>query len=258
MTRIMESKNKSTTADNILREERIQGFLQAAEVYLKSEDYKKALHCYELASNLGSAEASHKAGLCSLVDHDALKAMKFFELGAEREYTPAMLELGHLYKTGGSGIAKSPEMALSYYKIAAAKGNHEAVREIGTCHWLGLGTPASQEKAIEAWKKAAEKDPRAQGYLAYSLILAKKYREADELLLQAKKEDSFAKFLFDLFEKKGIWKQVLQNESFKPSCTEEEKHLLLTKFETYLQDGPQLLKRVINKKIKTKPFKSKK
>lgn len=68
----------------------------------------------------------------------------------------AMLLLGTAYAEGLSK-AVAPELAVDWYRKAAAKGNTLALHNLGNVYASGTGVPQSDELAVKWWRLAAEK-----------------------------------------------------------------------------------------------------
>jgi len=91
---------------------------------------------------------------------------------AEREAS----QLVRVGKGGGSApAAAAPERVgppASQYVAGAARGEAEALFQLGGCYYRGLGVPQSYERAAELWKQAA-----AQGYAPAQAALGDLYRD---------------------------------------------------------------------------------
>jgi hypothetical protein len=91
--------------------------------------------------------------------------------GAARGEAEALYQLGWCYHFG-KGVPQSYERAAALYQQAAAQGDTVAQCNLGVLYRDGLGVPQSYERAAELWKQAAAKgDAGAQnnpGYLYYN------------------------------------------------------------------------------------------
>jgi len=91
--------------------------------------------------------------------------------GAARGEAEALYELGWCYHFG-KGVPQSYERAAELYQQAAAQGHAGAQACLGGLYRDGQGVPQSYERAAELWKQAAAKgDANAQfnpGYLYYN------------------------------------------------------------------------------------------
>jgi hypothetical protein len=88
-----------------------------------------------------------------------------FVAGAARGEAEALCQLGVCYYFG-DGVPQSYERAAALYQQAAAKGNADAQYNLGVQYDKGQGVPQSYERAAEPWKQAAAKGvASAQGNL---------------------------------------------------------------------------------------------
>jgi TPR repeat protein len=71
----------------------------------------------------------------------------------------AQFLLGHSYRRGENGVAKSREMGVHWFKKAAEQGHAEAQYELGKCYKKGKGIAENKAEAREWFRKAA-----AQGH----------------------------------------------------------------------------------------------
>jgi len=91
--------------------------------------------------------------------------------GAARGEAEALFQLGACYHFG-EGVLQSYERAAALYQQAAAKGDADAQCSLGCLYRDGLGVPQSYERAAELWKQAA-----AQGYADAQCSLGVLYSE---------------------------------------------------------------------------------
>ena len=78
------------------------------------------------------------------------EAVSWFRLAADRGNAEAMCRLGRCYYWG-KGVAKSQEEAVSWFRRAADKGNAEGMGWLGYCYKNGWGIPMDQKRA-NYWK----------------------------------------------------------------------------------------------------------
>ncbi len=90
------------------------------------------------------------------VSIDEKRAEKWYKNGSKSGYVPSMVALAKLYKSGGDGIFRNVNKALSLFRKAAKKGSADAWYEIGVMYENGIGTYASDKNAFDAYKKAAK------------------------------------------------------------------------------------------------------
>lgn len=65
--------------------------------------------------------------------------------------------MGFLYATGLGGVHASQAKALLHYTAAALGGDTRAQMALGYRHWAGVTTPASCERALDFYRKVANK-----------------------------------------------------------------------------------------------------
>jgi TPR repeat protein len=83
--------------------------------------------------------------------------------GAARGEAEALCNLGVCYY-GGKGVPQSYERAAELWKQAAAKGHAGAQSCLGALYHDGQGVPQSYERAAELWKQAADKGNASAQY----------------------------------------------------------------------------------------------
>jgi TPR repeat protein len=76
--------------------------------------------------------------------------------GAARGEAEALFQLGVCYYDG-KGVPQSNERAVELYTQAAAQGHADAQYNLGTLYRDGQGVPQSYERAAELWQQAAAK-----------------------------------------------------------------------------------------------------
>jgi len=84
------------------------------------------------------------------------KALKYFQIAADKGTAIAQLELGCMYETG-TGTAKNLEKAFEYFQKSAKQGCADSQFHLGCMYRDGNGTEKNQEKALEYFQKAADK-----------------------------------------------------------------------------------------------------
>lgn len=78
-------------------------------------------------------------------------------------HAAAQYVLGVCYHDG-IGVEKSPEIAVSYYKMSAAGGNARGQGILGFCYGEGFGVEKDQNKALELYLSAAKKGETVSMY----------------------------------------------------------------------------------------------
>ncbi|EQD65736.1 Sel1 domain protein repeat-containing protein, partial [mine drainage metagenome] len=66
----------------------------------------------------------------------------------------AQVQLAYLYATG-HGIARSPEKAFKWYRVAARHGNLDAEDGVARAYYLGSGVRRNDVKAAKWYHRAA-------------------------------------------------------------------------------------------------------
>ena len=123
-----------------------------------SQDFQKAFHWYQLASNAGNAEGTHNLGHCYLsgsgICKDELQAFSLFHEAARYHNSEAQKSIGCCYLHGTGPIA-SYLKALQWFTLAANQGNNSAQCNIGVIYTQGLGVKQNDQVANEYFLQAA-------------------------------------------------------------------------------------------------------
>ena len=82
------------------------------------------------------------------VQKDIMKAVEYYEMGAEDEISDCAFALGILFKDGADGLTPNMELAYKWIREAALLGNHIARKSLGECFEKGLGCIMNLRKAI--------------------------------------------------------------------------------------------------------------
>lgn len=137
------------------------------------ENHKKASHWFRLSAEQGFAPAQYwiaksldesKYGNKELIDfvpntndgHININAgvLKFYQLAADQNFTPAMVELGQIYYHGKTAN-KDLNTSFQYFSKAAKMGNQEAECILGQMYYNGWGVDKNLEMA-EKWARLAK------------------------------------------------------------------------------------------------------
>jgi hypothetical protein len=89
------------------------------------------------------------------VARDYAQAMHWGHLAADQGYAPAMDFVGYAYLTG-SGVKRDAKIAFGYFHAGAEK-SAQAAFNLGQCYFGAQGVDQNIPKALEAWKKGAER-----------------------------------------------------------------------------------------------------
>ena len=130
-----------------------------------TQNFKKAMHWYRMASDQGYSPAQ-----CLLagkyagghgVPQDFEKALGLYVRAAEKGNSKALLKLGQF-------MEKPPPAAVeNLFRKAAAKGSPEAQVALGNALMAGMDGPEKTEQAFDCYRKAATQgDAEAQYRLA--------------------------------------------------------------------------------------------
>ena len=107
-----------------------------------------------LADN-GDPSIQNVVGVCYCtgynVPHDIEKAIKYFEMAAEKDYAPAERNLAILFEEKGEA-----EKAFELYSKAAAQDDIYAMNNLGACYLIGDGVKADPKQAVKWFKKAVK------------------------------------------------------------------------------------------------------
>ncbi|KAL2730074.1 protein sel-1 1 [Vespula maculifrons] len=92
----------------------------------------------------------------SLIQNIPITYQTFKEL-AEVGLPSAHMGIGFLYATGLGGVNASQAKALLHYTMAALGDDTRAQMALGYRHWVGVTTPVSCERALDYYRKVANK-----------------------------------------------------------------------------------------------------
>lgn len=126
-----------------------------------TKDIHKAIHYYELSSNLGNSNADLRLGLINIsgtyreIVVDYIKAKKYLEKSARRGNSIAYLELGLFHEKGLDG-KKDYSKAKDYYEESSKLKNSNALIKLGNLFMKGNGVEKSFEKAKEYYIESSK------------------------------------------------------------------------------------------------------
>ena len=132
----------------------------------------------------GDASAQLDLGLCYQegkgVEKNYEIAVEYFKKAAAQGFVFAYCFLGLCYEIG-RGVKQSDEIAFEYYKKAADRGNASAQKKLGDFYQTGRGVKQSDEIAFEYYKNAADQgNVSAQKNLGYFYQKGKGVKQSDE------------------------------------------------------------------------------
>ncbi len=98
---------------------------------------------------------------------DYAKAMKYARIAAERGNTDAMVDIGLMYNNG-LGVTQDYAEAVKWYRKAAEQGDAWGQNNLGNKYRDGLGVTQDYSEAVKWYRKAAEQgNANAQCSLGY-------------------------------------------------------------------------------------------
>lgn len=113
-----------------------------------------------------SRRAMYQLGRAYAANRQMTEAIAAWRKASDRGSTSAMVELGVLYGTGASGVAKDEAQARKLFERAAQAGNPRGIRNLAA---LGGGAAADPARSRELLAKAAETNAEAQYQLGMML-----------------------------------------------------------------------------------------
>ncbi|XP_020706533.2 protein sel-1 homolog 1 [Athalia rosae] len=151
--------------------------LEGEELFKKAQSILNATHANKAeahklltaAATLGHREARSMLAWAQLLgtqispsassasSQDIPSALQTFKELAETGLPSAHMGLGFFYATGLGGLNASQGKALLHYTVAALGGDTRAQMALGYRHWAGVTTPASCERALDFYRKVANK-----------------------------------------------------------------------------------------------------
>lgn len=158
-----------------------------------SQDYSKALKCYQSAAEAGDSEAQYDLGVCYRRGEgtpvDIPRAIEWYEKAIAQGNTNAMVNCAILYDNG-IGVDVDHAKAFQLYRNAAEDGNCQAQFCLADMFFQGRYVEQDYRQAIKWFEKAAEQgEPDSMFHLAicYSegLGVEKDIPKAIELLYAA-------------------------------------------------------------------------
>lgn len=163
----------------------------------------------------GDTEAQVELGICYYsgegVEQDYEKAEMWLRKAAEQGDALALYNLGELYYetlfcVDAEQFGCRSRKALDSFRLAAEKGNVNAMFRIGNCYGLGYGTHQNIEEASKWFRKAAELGHvLAQRSVAIESGICGKTEEAVRWYrLAAGQGDEFSQHELECYRSRGI------------------------------------------------------
>lgn len=105
------------------------------------KDYKKAVKWYQLSADKGNAHAQYLLGLMyakgrGVNKKDYKKAVKWYRLSAEKGNAKAQYNLGLMYEKG-IVVSQNSKKAERFYNLAAEQGDRESQYKLGMMYYKG-------------------------------------------------------------------------------------------------------------------------
>jgi uncharacterized protein len=149
----------------------------------------------------GDAKAQLELAIClrdgkGVAKNDA-EAMQWAHKAADAGNADAMDFVGFSYLRGAV-VKRNPSIAIGYFKSAAGE-SAQAAFNLGQCYFGAQGTEQDCEKAIEWWKKAAEK---GHGRAAATAAMA--YHSGEGVAADPKQARSLAERAAELNDPSGL------------------------------------------------------
>ena len=140
-----------------------KGFLElkGAIELMQSQPFAAVSYFYEnlLNEKYGEIEElfarCHKYGRGTKIDND--EALKWYKIAADKGDSDALLWMGFFHETGDT-LEQDDSEAFKYYQLSAEKGNRLGIWKLGKCYEQGVGTEPDSETAYKLFKESAEKD----------------------------------------------------------------------------------------------------
>ncbi|KAH0788320.1 sel1 repeat family protein [Histomonas meleagridis] len=121
----------------------------------------KSSHYFKVAADCGLPNAQLNIGIMLLkgqgIAKDVNEAIKYLKLAASNGELDAMVMLGMMLLKGKNGVKRNYVKAAKFLGDAAALGNTKAMVNIGMMFLKGTAVPKDEETAVKCFKMAAAK-----------------------------------------------------------------------------------------------------
>ncbi|KAK8897482.1 hypothetical protein M9Y10_015436 [Tritrichomonas musculus] len=125
------------------------------------QDYGIALDYYKQSAALDYSYAYNGLGnIYSLglgIEKDYVKALEYYKKAADLGNSNALLNLGNIYSNGDLNISVDNIKAKEFYERAVNLGNTKAMNSLGNLYFIGKGIEQDYEKALSYFRMAAKK-----------------------------------------------------------------------------------------------------
>ncbi|OHT11213.1 hypothetical protein TRFO_01153 [Tritrichomonas foetus] len=159
-------KEDKETAIKDMKNSADQGYSKAMVYYgqfVYDSKYDDAVAYFKKAADLEDEEGCYFYGL-EVEKRDKIEAYRLFSISASKEYDNGRYKAGFM-AAHGYGTDRNYEVAIDHLTRATEKGHIDAMIELGRIYQFGRGTKISHEKALDLYKKAADKESElGKGY----------------------------------------------------------------------------------------------
>lgn len=141
-------------------------------LFLKSQDLRKALRIFKIATKLGSMESAFECGLALYkgngVPCDVLKSAPFFAVAAQLGHAEAQYYCGSLLLNNNCGIKTDEKKAFYFLSLAAKTGHVDSLYLLALLYF----NLQQYEMAIQPLQMAAQKG-HSQAQFQFGVMLEK-------------------------------------------------------------------------------------
>ena len=197
-----------------------------------AKDEEMAEELYKLAISYGSMEAKANLGGVYYNKGDYTEAFPLLSDAAADGLNSAQYLLGCMYRSG-SGVTKNEDIAIRWYKLAAAQGHEKAIACLDDMYF--------DEEAPEAFDWVKKRAQEGDAYSQYRLgkfymegtVVEQDYDEAKKWLDKAAQQDNVqAIVLLEAKSNAKIWKKVETDR--KRAEAKADREYRLWKFGKYM------------------------
>ena len=166
-----------------------------------SKNHAEAAKWFSKASEDGDPEGLYRYADCLMkgygVEKDPQSALEKLQEAASKSYIPALLRLGLLYHTGDTSVGtRNDEIALNWFRQAAALGDPSAKRYLGEFYLNGWVVEADRAEAQRLLEEAAPLAPiQEKGEAEYLLGQLCKIK-ADEAAEETEREALLSQMVY--------------------------------------------------------------
>ncbi|MGM9524516.1 MAG: SEL1-like repeat protein [Faecousia sp.] len=144
-----------------------------------AQNKELAVQYYKKASEGEDDYSTTQLGIIAVDNQDYSKAIIYFKIAAENEYSDAQNRLGCIYEDG-KGISQDKAEAFKWFLKAAKQGHKKAQANVGRYYHEGIIVEQNDDVAKEWLKKSSE-----QGWETADALLYEYYGEGDSPAIQS-------------------------------------------------------------------------